>query len=54
MPTEPFPLHASEWESLRARLKPLGDEPATLLIEGVLGPALAVLTPRGGLTAGAC
>ena len=47
----PIPLTRSE--SLRARLKPRGDEPATLLIFGGLGPARAVLARRAGLTAGA-
>jgi len=34
-------------EALRARLKPRGDEPATLLIVGGEGPARAVLAQRG-------
>ena len=33
-------------EALRARLKPRGDEPATLLIIGGPGPARAVLARR--------
>jgi hypothetical protein len=33
-------------ETLRARLKPRGDEPATLLIVGGEGPARAVLAQR--------
>ena len=36
-----------------ARLKPRGDEPATPLIVGGLGPPRAVLAWRAGLTAGA-
>ena len=34
-------------ESLRARLKPRGEESATLLIVGGAGPARAVLAQRG-------
>ena len=39
--------------SLRARLKPRGDELATLMIVVGLGPARDVLARRAGLTAGA-
>ena len=36
-------------EALRARLKPRGDEPATLLIIGGPGPARAVLARRASI-----